>query len=192
LKTKIKAVTGKILFELTIVALGILLAIAINSWYQGNQQKEQANDLLKKIEYEISLNLISLKEVNTAFVESIKLTNSYISDVKSGKKIDPNYSLNILSVDFGVWRFTRHREELDRLPVDMLIAISESYRALEKAELYTLELALSKFEKLMESINEKETLIKVSRELKQAKFHLDIAQMKLKNCIIIIEQYHPV
>jgi hypothetical protein len=192
LKTKIKVVTGKVLFELTIVALGILLAIAINSQYQEYQQKKQADNFLKKIEYEISSNLKNLDEVNTAFGENIELTNGYISELKHGETIDINYSLKLLDVGFGVWKFTQHREELDRLPVDMLIAISESYRALEKAELYTSELIITKFEKLTDNANGKENewLIKLSREFKYAKFHLNLAQTELKNCMTIIEKYH--
>jgi hypothetical protein len=195
LKTKIKVVTGKILFELAIVALGILLAIAINSQYQGYQQKKQADNFLKKIEYEINSNLKNLDEVNTAFGENIVLTDDYISELKRGEKVDINYSLKLLDVGFGVWKFTQHREELDQLPVDILIAISESYRALEKAELYTSELIITKFEKLKDNpnanANEIELLIKLSREFKYAKFHLDLAKAELKNCIDIIEQYYP-
>jgi len=192
LKTKIKVVSGKILFELVIVALGILLAIAINSLYQGYQKKEQADNYLKKIAYEISSNLKNLDEVNTAFGENIKLTVNYISKLKRGENIEINYSLKLLDVGFGVWKFTQHREELDRLPVDLLIAISESYRALEKAELYTSELIITKFEKLTDNPKGKENewLIKLSREFKYAKFHLELAQTELKNCIKIIEQYH--
>ena len=57
MKTTIKTITEKILFELTIVVLGILLAIGINYQYQVYQQKVQASKFLSKIEYEITANL---------------------------------------------------------------------------------------------------------------------------------------
>ena len=153
MKTKIKVLTGKVVFELAIVSLGILLALAVNSWFENHQQREQAHNLLKKIEYEISNNFIYLKEVNAAFIETIKRNDGYIADLKSGGKIDINHSVNILDVDFAVWKFTQHRKELDQLPVEILITISESYRALEKAEELTHVLAFSKFGEIVNNID---------------------------------------
>lgn len=194
LKTKIRNLAGKLLFELTIVSLGILLALAVNSWSQAYQQREEAHQLLQKIEYETMGNLSNLKQVNIAFAESLKLTDNYISGLGKGEEIELNYTVNILAVDFAVWEFTKHREELDQLPVDVLIAISDSYRALEKAESLTRELAFTKFRNITDNFkNEKsDTLREISIELNQVKFHLDIAQAKLKNTIKIIEQYNSV
>ncbi|WP_440053280.1 hypothetical protein ACSLBF_10035 [Pseudoalteromonas sp. T1lg65] len=190
MKTKIKVLTGKILFELTIVALGILLAIGINSQFQAYQENELANSHLKKIQYEITSNLKNLKEVNNTFGKNIELSDSYISQLQRGEKVELNYSINILSVDFGVWKVSQHREELDQLPVELLISISESYRALEKAELYTLELTLSKIPRMLDNDIKSETFEEILNELNYAKFYLDIAQMKLKKCVDAIEKYH--
>ena len=193
MKTTIKTITEKILFELTIVVLGILLAIGINYQYQVYQQKVQASNFLSKIEYEITANLKSLERVNSAFDTNIRLSLNYISQLKSGEKFEINYSLDILAIDFGVWNYAQNREELDQLPVDLLISISESYRALEKAELNTIELTLSKIPRILANANESESdaFNEVLNELNYAKFYLDLAQIKLSKSITLIENYRP-
>lgn len=193
MKTTIKTITEKILFELTIVVLGILLAIGINYQYQVYQQKVQASKFLSKIEYEITANLKSLERVNSAFDTNIRLSLNYISQLKSGENFEINYSLDILAIDFGVWNYAQNREELDQLPVDLLISISESYRALEKAELNTIELTLSKIPRILANANESESdaFNEVLNELNYAKFYLDLAQIKLSKSITLIENYRP-
>ena len=191
MKTTIKTITEKILFELTIVVLGILLAIGINYQYQVYQQKVQASKFLSKIEYEITANLKSLERVNSAFDTNIRLSSNYISQLKSGEKFEINYSLDILAIDFGVWNYAQNREELDQLPVDLLISISESYRALEKAELNTIELTLSKIPRILANANESDAFNEILNELNYAKFYLDLAQIKLSKSITLIENYRP-
>lgn len=191
MKTTIKTITEKILFELTIVVLGILLAIGINYQYQVYQQKVQASKFLSKIEYEITANLKSLERVNSAFDTNIRLSLNYISQLKSGENFEINYSLDILAIDFGVWNYAQNREELDQLPVDLLISISESYRALEKAELNTIELTLSKIPRILANANESDAFNEVLNELNYAKFYLDLAQIKLSKSITLIENYRP-
>lgn len=191
MKTTIKTITEKILFELTIVVLGILLAIGINYQYQVYQQKVQASKFLSKIEYEITANLKSLERVNSAFDTNIRLSLNYISQLKSGENFEINYSLDILAIDFGVWNYAQNREELDQLPVDLLISISESYRALEKAELNTIELTLSKIPRILANANESDAFNEILNELNYAKFYLDLAQIKLSKSITLIENYRP-
>ena len=191
MKTTIKTITEKILFELTIVVLGILLAIGINYQYQVYQQKVQASNFLSKIEYEITANLKSLERVNSAFDTNIRLSLNYISQLKSGEKFEINYSLDILAIDFGVWNYAQNREELEQLPVDLLISISESYRALEKAELNTIELTLSKIPRILANANESDAFNEILNELNYAKFYLDLAQIKLSKSITLIKNYRP-
>lgn len=192
IKDKVKEVAGKILFELTIVSAGILLALAVNSWYQGYQQRLQADNLLKKVEFEINNNLKSLQQVNATFASSIAQTNGYLSTLSAGKSTEFDYELRILDVDFAVWKFSQHRAELDQLPVELLIDISESYRALEKAESLTNELAFSKMEQIAADMDGKEEAVlkKLLIELKQVQFHLNVAQGKMQKSIQVINQYH--
>ncbi|AZQ10345.1 MULTISPECIES: hypothetical protein [Shewanella] len=192
IKDKVKEVAGKILFELTIVSAGILLALAVNSWYQGYQQRLQADNLLKKVEFEINNNLKSLQQVSATFASSIAQTNGYLSTLSAGKSTEFDYELRILDVDFAVWKFSQHRAELDQLPVELLIDISESYRALEKAESLTNELAFSKMEQIAADMDGKEEAVlkKLLIELKQVQFHLNVAQGKMQKSIQVINQYH--
>lgn len=192
IKDKVKEVAGKILFELTIVSAGILLALAVNSWYQGYQQRLQADNLLKKVEFEINNNLKSLQQVSATFASSIAQTNGYLSTLSAGKSTEFDYELRILDVDFAVWKFSQHRAELDQLPVELLIDISESYRALEKAESLTNELAFSKMEQIAADMDGKEEAVlkKLLIELKQVQFHLNVAQGKMQKSIQVITQYH--
>ena len=72
-----------------------------------------------------------------------------------------------------------------------MISISESYRALEKAELNTIELTLSKIPRILANANESESdaFNEVLNELNYAKFYLDLAQIKLRKSITLIESY---
>lgn len=192
LSATIKKVSSKVLFELTIVSVGILLALAVNAWFQNYQQQQQAQALLSKIEYEINQNLTNLQDVRNALDHNIADTSNTLKNYNTEADLNINLELKILDVDFAVWNFSQHRAEFDRLPVDLLISISESYRALEKADLLSNQLASGKFEQIVTDMqgNEKTALTKLLNELQRVKFQINIAQNKLESSAAAIKQYH--
>ena len=191
MQEKIKELSRNILFELVIVVLGILLALAINSWYQDLEMRQQAETLLQKLEYEVSNNQTNISQIQKVYEKNIELTNRYIKEVEDGVEIDVDYSVNLLEADIAVWKFIQNRKELDQLPVDLLIAISESYRSLEETDSLIKELAFIKIGRLVsdQKVDKKKALQKLLRELVLVKFHLDIAQLELKQSKELIDKY---
>ncbi len=191
MQEKIKELSRNILFELVIVVLGILLALAINSWYQDLEMRQQAETLLQKLEYEVSNNQTNISQIQKVYEKNIELTNRYIKEVEDGVEIDVDYSVNLLEADIAVWKFIQNRKELDQLPVDLLIAISESYRSLEETDSLIKELAFIKIGRLVsdQKVDKKQALQKLLRELVLVKFHLDIAQLELKQSKELIDKY---
>lgn len=192
LSATIRRLSAKVLFELTIVSVGILLALAVNAWFQSYQQQKQAQALLGKIEYEINQNLTNLHDVSKTIDKNITDTSKALKNYTAESDFNLNLELELLDVDFAVWNFSQHRAEFDRLPVDLLISISESYRALEKADLLSNQLVLGKFDQIINDMqgHEQTALTKLLNELQRVKFQINIALKELQSSATAIKQYH--
>lgn len=187
LKNNIK----KVVFELTIIVLGVLIALASNTWYQSYQQEQQANILLSKLKHELENNLDELNESIASYEQNIKKTKLYLELAEKEESIDYEFSLIILDMEFGVWQFGQKRDELNKIPVEMLIKLSASYRQSEQAEKLTQKLLLEDLDSITERLedNEKDSLNMLKRELLQTKMYIDVAKIQVSRSIKLISHY---
>ncbi|RXE95659.1 hypothetical protein [Pseudoalteromonas phenolica] len=129
MKEKLRSSLGKVTFELTIVTLGVLIALVINEWFQNYQEERRAHEILEKAHYEMKSNLVSLKSALKGYEKSIAYIDKLIEEDQ--KTANKNYLFSIPQEDLSVsvWRFALLRDELRELPVELLVRIESSYEA---------------------------------------------------------------
>ncbi len=80
--------------EYLIVVLGVLTAVALNAWWQGQQQNREEQRLLVSLLDEFTANQDRLAEI-LAFHQALKVTTSTLLDVSA----NPSYTISPDSVD---------------------------------------------------------------------------------------------
>jgi len=182
MKEKLRSSLGKVTFELTIVTLGVLIALVINEWFQNYQEERRAHEILEKAHYEMKSNLVSLKSALKGYEKSIAYIDKLIEEDQ--KTANKNYLFSIPQEDLSVsvWRFALLRDELRELPVELLVRIESSYEATKHVK-NTMEKMgpsfLTEFiNKFTVSEDQTQLLKSLKHELKNALLRTKIAAFK--------------
>ena len=177
MKEKLRSSLGKVTFELTIVTLGVLIALVINEWFQNYQEERRAHEILEKAHYEMKSNLVSLKSALKGYEKSIAYIDKLIEEDQ--KTANKNYLFSIPHEDLSVsvWRFALLRDELRELPVELLVRIESGYEATKHVK-NTMEKMGPSF--LTEFINKFTVSEDQTQLLKSLKHELKNALLKTK------------
>ncbi|TMO88564.1 hypothetical protein CWC15_00955 [Pseudoalteromonas spongiae] len=180
-------------FELIVITLGVLVALGINAWYNTYQQRQQAEVLLGKIAYELTQNIERLESAASAYNDNIIKSQRYVAELEeTGESPRFEFVLKMLNVDQGAWRFSQSREELNTLPVELLIALDLANRSNTEAKHMVNTFIFEGHDDLSEfsdsDLNER-YLDGVEREFKQIKFYVDYALMSSQQALSRLKEY---
>lgn len=189
----VKKIISKVAFELIVITLGVLVALGINAWYNNYQQRQQAEVLLGKIAYELTQNIERLESAATAYSDNITKSQRYVAELEeTGESPRFEFVLKMLNVDQGAWRFSQSREELNTLPVELLIALDLANRSNTEAKHMVNTFIFEGHDDLSElsdsDLNER-YLDGVEREFKQIKFYVDYALMSSQQALSRLKEY---
>ncbi|MEC8326678.1 MAG: hypothetical protein VX100_11355 [Pseudomonadota bacterium] len=188
-----RKIISKVAFELIVITLGVLVALGINAWYNTYQQRQQAEVLLGKIAYELTQNIERLESAATAYNDNIIKSQRYVAELEeTGESPRFEFVLKMLNVDQGAWRFSQSREELNTLPVELLIALDLANRSNTEAKHMVNTFIFEGHDDLSEfsdsDLNER-YLDGVEREFKQIKFYVDYALMSSQQALSRLKEY---
>ncbi|MCF6456067.1 hypothetical protein [Pseudoalteromonas sp. MMG024] len=188
-----KKIISKVAFELIVITLGVLVALGINAWYNTYQQRQQAEVLLGKIAYELTQNIERLESAASAYNDNIIKSQRYVAELEeTGESPRFEFVLKMLNVDQGAWRFSQSREELNTLPVELLIALDLANRSNTEAKHMVNTFIFEGHDDLSEfsdsDLNER-YLDGVEREFKQIKFYVDYALMSSQQALSRLKEY---
>lgn len=189
----VKKIISKVAFELIVITLGVLVALGINAWYNTYQQRQQAEVLLGKIAYELTQNIERLESAASAYNDNIIKSQRYVAELEeTGESPRFEFVLKMLNVDQGAWRFSQSREELNTLPVELLIALDLANRSNTEAKHMVNTFIFEGHDDLSEfsdsDLNER-YLDGVEREFKQIKFYVDYALMSSQQALSRLKEY---
>lgn len=189
----VRKIISKVAFELIVITLGVLVALGINAWYNTYQQRQQAEVLLGKIAYELTQNIERLESAATAYNDNIVKSQRYVAELEeTGESQRFEFVLKMLNVDQGAWRFSQSREELNTLPVELLIALDLANRSNTEAKHMVNTFIFEGHDDLSEfsdsDLNER-YLDGVEREFKQIKFYVDYALMSSQQALSRLKEY---
>lgn len=189
----VRKIISKVAFELIVITLGVLVALGINAWYNTYQQRQQAEVLLGKIAYELTQNIERLESAATAYNDNIIKSQRYVAELEeTGESPRFEFVLKMLNVDQGAWRFSQSREELNTLPVELLIALDLANRSNTEAKHMVNTFIFEGHDDLSEfsdsDLNER-YLDGVEREFKQIKFYVDYALMSSQQALSRLKEY---
>ncbi len=175
------------------ITLGVLVALGINAWYNTYQQRQQAEVLLGKIAYELTQNIERLESAASAYNDNIIKSQRYVAELEeTGESPRFEFVLKMLNVDQGAWRFSQSREELNTLPVELLIALDLANRSNTEAKHMVNTFIFEGHDDLSEfsdsDLNER-YLDGVEREFKQIKFYVDYALMSSQQALSRLKEY---
>lgn len=88
--------------EITLVVIGILIALQINNWNQERQEKQELDTYLENIKNNLKSDLISLAEIKSFRDSSILNSRNYLLLAKK-ENITPEDFVNALRSRFGVF-----------------------------------------------------------------------------------------
>ena len=185
MKDKIKANLSKVMFELTIVTLGVLIALVINEWFQNYQQRQHAEVLLTKTQFELENNIEALNRT----LESYEKIASYLDDLieKNNYPDDAKYAVSLqhLDVNSSVWEFALQRNALREIPVELLFSIAASYQASQDAQKYAQRMDMASFSEFVRKFkqsNDKQGQIKILKSIiSQAIIQMKVASIKFES-----------
>ncbi|MEI4551738.1 MAG: hypothetical protein ACPGVL_08190 [Pseudoalteromonas spongiae] len=188
-----RKIISKVAFELIVITLGVLVALGINAWYNTYQQRQQAEVLLGKIAYELTQNIERLESAASAYNDNIIKSQRYVAELEeTGESPRFEFVLKMLNVDQGAWRFSQSREELNTLPVELLIALDLANRSNTEAKHMVNTFIFEGHDDLSEfsdsDLNER-YLDGVEREFKQIKFYVDYALMSSQQALSRLKEY---
>ncbi|KPV96295.1 hypothetical protein AN214_01641 [Pseudoalteromonas sp. P1-9] len=191
--TAVRKIISKVAFELIVITLGVLVALGINAWYNTYQQRQQAEVLLGKIAYELTQNIQRLESAASAYNDNIIKSQRYVAELEeTGESPRFEFVLKMLNVDQGAWRFSQSREELNTLPVELLIALDLANRSNTEAKHMVNTFIFEGHDDLSEfsdsDLNER-YLDGVEREFKQIKFYVDYALMSSQQALSRLKEY---
>ncbi|ATD00465.1 hypothetical protein PSPO_b0438 [Pseudoalteromonas spongiae UST010723-006] len=189
----VRKIISKVAFELIVITLGVLVALGINAWYNTYQQRQQAEVLLGKIAYELTQNIERLESAASAYNDNIIKSQRYVAELEeTGESPRFEFVLKMLNVDQGAWRFSQSREELNTLPVELLIALDLANRSNTEAKHMVNTFIFEGHDDLSEfsdsDLNER-YLDGVEREFKQIKFYVDYALMSSQQALSRLKEY---
>lgn len=189
----VRKIISKVAFELIVITLGVLVALGINAWYNTYQQRQQAEVLLGKIAYELTQNIERLESAASAYSDNIIKSQRYVAELEeTGESPRFEFVLKMLNVDQGAWRFSQSREELNTLPVELLIALDLANRSNIEAKHMVNTFIFEGHDDLSEfsdsDLNER-YLDGVEREFKQIKFYVDYALMSSQQALSRLKEY---
>lgn len=189
----VRKIISKVAFELIVITLGVLVALGINAWYNTYQQRQQAEVLLGKIAYELTQNIERLESAASAYNDNIIKSQRYVAELEeTGESPRFEFVLKMLNVDQGAWRFSQSREELNTLPVELLIALDLANRSNIEAKHMVNTFIFEGHDDLSEfsdsDLNER-YLDGVEREFKQIKFYVDYALMSSQQALSRLKEY---
>ncbi|WP_394224588.1 sortase family protein [Pseudoalteromonas spongiae] len=188
-----RKIISKVAFELIVITLGVLVALGINAWYNTYQQRQQAEVLLGKIAYELTQNIERLESAASAYNDNIIKSQRYVAELEeTGESPRFEFVLKMLNVDQGAWRFSQSREELNTLPVELLIALDLANRSNTEAKHMVNTFIFEGHDDLSEfsdsDLNER-YLDGIEREFKQIKFYVDYALMSSQQALSRLKEY---
>ena len=187
MKEKLRSSLGKVTFELTIVTLGVLIALVINEWFQNYQEERHAHVILEKTHYELKGNLDALRRTQKSFEETMPYLDELIA--RDNYPDDAQYSLqiNYLEIHSSVWEFALQRGELRELPVELLLPIASSYQFSKEAQVASQKLnmaALSRFGlEFSQSENQKSLLKNLRLDMANAIYEIRLAVARLERTL---------
>ncbi len=189
----VRKIISKVAFELIVITLGVLVALGINAWYNTYQQRQQAEVLLGKIAYELTQNIERLESAASAYNDNIIKSQRYVAELEeTGESPRFEFVLKMLNVDQGAWRFSQSREELNTLPVELLIALDLANRSNTEAKHMVNTFIFEGHDDLSEfsdsDLNER-YLDGIEREFKQIKFYVDYALMSSQQALSRLKEY---
>ena len=190
----IKAILAKVFFELIVITFGVLIALGINAWYNTYQQQQQASQLLTKIAYELENNITQLARVQAGYEQNIELADKFEAELQQNPPTEESYQfvLMMLHTDQGAWQFSKSRDELNTLPVELLIDLNLANRSSLTAQNMVSDFIFQQHDeisKLLENDQNEAYLDTVEREFKQLKFTIDIALLSSQKALSRIKEF---
>ncbi|AIY67353.1 hypothetical protein [Pseudoalteromonas piratica] len=188
-----KKIISKVAFELIVITLGVLIALGINAWYNNFQQRQTAEQLLTKIAYELQQNIIRLETAASSYQQSIEQSNQYEHVLEeTGETEQYAFVFKMLTVKQGAWQFSQNRDELNTLPVELLISLDAANRSTSEAKTMVNQFIFESHDELDELL-ENDLYVRyldgMKRELTQVKFYLDYALLSSKSALTDLESY---
>ena len=191
----IKATFKKVTYELTIIILGVLIALGANAWYSDYLQQQQANKLLTNLNYELTKNVESLEEVIDSYTRNHQKVEGLEAKLEQGESLeseDITFTFHMLRVRRGAWSFAKNRDEVNTLPIELLIGINMANTYNQNAEVMVSDFIFKNHDeiiKLRADDKLEEYLDVLSRELAQAVFTLKLAHISTKKPLEKINEY---
>lgn len=181
-------------FELIVITFGVLIALGINAWYNTYQQQQQASQLLTKIAYELENNITQLARVQAGYEQNIELADKFEAELQQNPPTEESYQfvLMMLHTDQGAWQFSKSRDELNTLPVELLIDLNLANRSSLTAQNMVSDFIFQQHDeisKLLENDQNEAYLDTVEREFKQLKFTIDIALLSSQKALSRIKEF---
>ena len=98
----------------------------------------------------------------------------------------------MLTVKQGAWQFSQNRDELNTLPVELLISLDAANRSTSEAKTMVNQFIFESHDELDELL-ENDLYVRyldgMKRELTQVKFYLDYALLSSKSALTDLESY---
>lgn len=176
------------------ITFGVLIALGINAWYNTYQQQQQASQLLTKIAYELESNITQLARVQAGYEQNIELADKFEAELQQNPTTEESYQfvLMMLHTDQGAWQFSKSRDELNTLPVELLIDLNLANRSSLTAQNMVSDFIFQQHDeisKLLENDQNEAYLDTVEREFKQLKFTIDIALLSSQKALSRIKEF---
>lgn len=188
-----KKIISKVAFELIVITLGVLIALGINAWYNNFQQRQDAEQLLTKIAYELQQNIHRLELASASYNANIEQSKKYEQLFEeTGESDGYEFVLKMLIIEQGAWQFSKTRQELNTLPVELLISLDMASRSTSEAKEMVNQFIFQGHDELNELVDNDMNaryLDGMERELKQIKFYLDYALLSSKNALSHLDQF---
>ncbi|RKE94809.1 hypothetical protein [Ichthyenterobacterium magnum] len=125
----------KILLEMPAIMLGLLVALALNSWKENNDRAYRAANLLASINNEIKHNYEIVPSVKESTINIYKRNDSIISLYKNSEI----KSLSIATITSEAirnvaWKTASLSDDFSAIPIETLTELSKVYLEQERVE----------------------------------------------------------
>ncbi|MCK0179155.1 DUF6090 family protein [Flavobacteriaceae bacterium S0862] len=114
--------------EIILVVIGILIALALNNWYENEKNEQEAKLILKQIQEELSIDILDAQRINRSYLSSARVSKKILFDSISAEEFTTNYRL-YSSLDLRYVSFTTNKSGYNKL-LTKLEVLPEKFKQL--------------------------------------------------------------
>ena len=114
--------------EIILVVIGILIALALNNWYEKEKNEQEAKLILKQIQEELTIDILDAQRINRGYLSSATVSKKILFDSISAEEFTTNYRL-YSSLDLRYVSFTTNKSGYNKL-LTKLEVLPEKFKQL--------------------------------------------------------------